>query len=121
MFSHPIDGPILHLSGLGRPILRRKVVSLGCRPAWLISYLVEHQRIMEAAQKPFRGPWIIATCFLTFGLSTGFPYYNSAFFFDYFRDHHGWTIEVVTMGAPLAVLLTIWAGPFSCPASARDC
>ena len=37
---------------------------------------------MEAAQKPFRGPWIIAACFLTFGLSTGFPYYNIAFFFD---------------------------------------
>jgi MFS family permease len=70
---------------------------------------------MEAAQKPFRGPWIIAACFLTFGLSTGFPYYNIAFFFDYFRDDHGWTIELVTMGAPLAVLLTIWAGPFIVP------
>ena len=68
-----------------------------------------------ADKKPFHGPWIIAACFLTFGLSTGFPYYNIAFFFDYFRDDHGWTAEFVTMGAPLAVLLTIWAGPMIVP------
>ena len=28
---------------------------------------------MDSAQKSFRGPWIIAACFFTFGLSTGFP------------------------------------------------
>ncbi len=70
---------------------------------------------MPATNRPFFGPWIIAACFLTFGLSTGFPYYNIAFFFDYFRDDHGWTIELVTMGAPIAVLLTIWAGPVIVP------
>ncbi len=63
----------------------------------------------------FRGSWMIAASFVTFGLSTGFPYYNIAFFFDYFRDDHGWTQEVVTMGAPIAVLLTIWAGPTIVP------
>jgi len=68
-----------------------------------------------ADKKSFQGPWIIAACFFTFGLSTGFPYYNIAFFFDYFRDDHGWTQELVTMGAPLAVLLTIWAGPMIVP------
>lgn len=70
---------------------------------------------MSESDKSFRGPWIIAACFVTFGLSTGFPYYNIAFFFDYFRDGHGWTQELVTTGAPLAVLLTIWAGPLIVP------
>ena len=70
---------------------------------------------MESTKKGFYGPWIIAACFVTFGLSTGFPYYNIAFFFDYFRDDHSWTIELVTMGAPIAVLLTIWAGPVIVP------
>ena len=70
---------------------------------------------MESTKKAFHGPWIIAACFVTFGLSTGFPYYNIAFFFDYFRDDHNWTIELVTMGAPIAVLLTIWAGPVIVP------
>ena len=27
--------------------------------------------------------------FFTFGIASGFPYYNIAFFFDYFRDGHG--------------------------------
>lgn len=66
-------------------------------------------------KKKFYGWWIVAACFLTFGLSTGFPYYNIAFFFDYFRDDHGWAISFITMGAPIAVLLTIWAGPIIVP------
>ncbi len=70
---------------------------------------------MKSAKKSFYGPWIIAACFITFGLSTGFPYYNIAFFFDYLRDDHGWTQELITTGAPLAVLLTIWAGPIIVP------
>ena len=65
--------------------------------------------------KRFRGPWIIAGCFLTFGVASGFPYYNIAFFFDYFRSDHGWTQQAITLGAPLAVLLTIWAGPLVVP------
>jgi MFS family permease len=63
----------------------------------------------------FRGAWMIASSFVTFGISTGFPYYNISFFFPYFRDNHGWTQELVTTGAPIAVLLTIWAGPFIVP------
>lgn len=66
-------------------------------------------------KKSFYGWWIVATCFLTFGISTGFPYYNIAFFFDYFRDQHQWPISFVTLGAPVAVLLTIWAGPTIVP------
>jgi MFS family permease len=66
-------------------------------------------------QKKFYGWWIVAACFLTFGISTGFPYYNIAFFFDYFRDDHSWPISFITMGAPIAVLLTIWAGPIIVP------
>jgi MFS family permease len=66
-------------------------------------------------KKSFHGPWIVATCFLTFGISTGFPYYNIAFFFDYFRDQHSWPISLITLGAPVAVLLTIWAGPVIVP------
>ena len=70
---------------------------------------------MESSSKKFFGPWIIASCFVTFGLSTGFPYYNIAFFFDYFRDGHSWPVELVTLGAPIAVLLTIWIGPVIVP------
>jgi MFS family permease len=70
---------------------------------------------MTPALRPFRGPWIIAGCFLTFGVASGFPYYNIAFFFDYFRTDHGWTQQAITLGAPLAVLLTIWAGPIVVP------
>ncbi len=70
---------------------------------------------MDSSKKPFFGPWIIASCFVTFGLSTGFPYYNVAFFYDYLRDGHSWTVELVTLGAPLAVLLTIWIGPVIVP------
>ena len=66
-------------------------------------------------KKRFYGWWIVAACFLTFGVSTGFPYYNISFFFDYFRDDHGWPISFITLGAPVAVLLTIWAGPVIVP------
>lgn len=70
---------------------------------------------MPVVRRPFRGPWIIAGCFLTFGVASGFPYYNIAFFFDYFRSDHGWSQQAITLGAPLAVLLTIWAGPIVVP------
>jgi MFS family permease len=70
---------------------------------------------MTPVSRPFRGPWIIAGCFLTFGVASGFPYYNIAFFFDYFRNDHGWSQQAITLGAPLAVLLTIWAGPVAIP------
>jgi len=62
-------------------------------------------------RRPFYGPWIIAASFVTFGLASGLPYYNIAFFYDYLRDDHHWTQQMVTLGAPVAILLTIWAGP----------
>lgn len=65
--------------------------------------------------KKFYGWWIVAASFLTFGISTGLPYYNVAFFFDYFRDDHSWPISFITLGPPIAVLLTIWVGPFIVP------
>jgi MFS family permease len=65
--------------------------------------------------KSFRGWWMVAACFITFGLSTGIPYYNLVFFFDYFRDDHSWPVSFVTLGAPIAVLLTIWVGPTIVP------
>jgi MFS family permease len=70
---------------------------------------------MPHTRRPFYGPWIIAACFFTFGIASGFPYYNIAFFFDYLRDDHHWSQQMVTSGAPIAVLLTIWAGPLLVP------
>jgi MFS family permease len=70
---------------------------------------------MASSRSAFYGPWIIAACFVTFGIASGFPYYNIAFFFDYLRDDHHWTQQMVTSGAPIAVLLTIWAGPIIVP------
>ena len=70
---------------------------------------------MTPARRPFYGPWIIAACFVTFGVASGLPFYNIAFFYDYLRDDHGWTQQMVTLGAPVAILLTIWAGPLLAP------
>ncbi|MCL4796251.1 MAG: MFS transporter [Bryobacteraceae bacterium] len=65
--------------------------------------------------KKFYGWWIVATCFFTFGISTGLPYYNIAFYFDYFEQTHQWARTLITLGAPVAVLLTIWIGPVIVP------
>ena len=34
---------------------------------------IESEQRMASEKQAFRGPWIIAACFFTFGLSTGFP------------------------------------------------
>lgn len=53
---------------------------------------------------------LFAAC-ITFGLSTGIPYYNIGFFYDYIaRDFNG-SREQVTLGFPLAAAMTIWIGP----------
>jgi len=39
------------------------------------------------------------------------PYYNVPFFYDYFQRAHGWSRAEITLGFPLAALLTLWAGP----------
>ena len=69
----------------------------------------------DSRKAQFHGPWIVASCFVTFGIASGFPYYNIAFFYDYMRDDHGWSPQILTFGAPLAVMLTIWAGPLLVP------
>ncbi len=61
--------------------------------------------------RKFYGPWIVFAAFITFGLSTGIPYYNISFFYDYFARDFGWTREDITLGFPLAAALTIWVGP----------
>jgi hypothetical protein len=39
------------------------------------------------------------------------PYYNILFFYDYFQRAHGWSRAEITLGFPLAALLTLWTGP----------
>ncbi len=63
-------------------------------------------------QKKFYGWWIVAAAFLTFGMSTGLPYYNMPFFYDYYERSFGWKRDDLTLGFPLAALFTLWVGPF---------
>jgi len=63
----------------------------------------------------FYGWWIVATAVITFGISVGIPYYNLPFFYDYFGKIHGWELKQITLGFPLAALLTIWVGPLLIP------
>ena len=67
--------------------------------------------VTDARRVRSTGRGSFAASFVTFGLASGLPYYNIAFFYDYLRDDHHWTQQMVTMGAPIAILLTIWAGP----------
>lgn len=61
--------------------------------------------------KKFYGWWIVAGAFVTFGLSVGVPYYNISFFYDYFAREFNWSRADITLGFPLATVLTIWVGP----------
>lgn len=63
------------------------------------------------ASRKFYGWWVTAAAFVTFGLAVGVPYYNIGFFFDYFQRQYGWSRPDITLGFPLAALLTIWIGP----------
>jgi MFS family permease len=62
-------------------------------------------------QKKFYGWWITVAAFLTFGFSTGLPYYNMPFFYDYYQKNFGWSRADITLGFPLAALFTLWVGP----------
>ncbi|MGI8746001.1 MAG: MFS transporter [Bryobacteraceae bacterium] len=62
-------------------------------------------------KRTFYGWWITAAAVISFGLSTGLPYYNIGFFYDYFQRAYGWSRSEITFGFPLAAILTIWAGP----------
>ena len=57
----------------------------------------------------------MAAGFFTFGIAVGVPYYNLPFFYDYFQSTFGWKLDQITLGFPIAALLTIWAGPLLIP------
>jgi MFS family permease len=59
----------------------------------------------------FYGWWVVFACFLTFGLSTGLPYYNMPFFYDYYEKNFGWSRSDITLGFPVAALAMLWVGP----------
>ena len=63
----------------------------------------------------FYGWRVVATAFITFGLSVGLPYYNIPFFYDYFQRSFRWSLKEITFGFPLAAILTIWVGPLLIP------
>jgi MFS family permease len=62
-------------------------------------------------KKAFYGWWVVVGAFLSFGFSVGIPYYNISFFYDYFQREFNWTRADITLGFPLAALLTLWVGP----------
>lgn len=70
---------------------------------------------MQRQAKIFRGWWIVAASAVTYGIAQGIPYYNVSFFYDYFQHSFGWTRSQITLGFPLAALLTIWVGPVLVP------
>ena len=65
--------------------------------------------------RSFYGKWIIAACFLTFGIAVGLPYYNMPFFYDYYATTYHWPKSQITFGFPLAAVLTLWVGPVLVP------
>jgi MFS family permease len=65
--------------------------------------------------KTYYGWWVTAAAFITFGISTGLPYYNMPFFYDYYQRTFGWSKAQITFGFPLAALLTLWIGPVLIP------
>ncbi len=66
-------------------------------------------------KKSFQGWWMTAAVLFTFGIAVGFPYYNISFFYDYFEKTFGWSRRTITLGLPLAALLTLWVGPVLVP------
>jgi len=64
-----------------------------------------------AEQKGFYGWWISIAAFFTFGLAVGIPYYGMGFYYDYYQKEFGWSRPDITLGFPLAVILTLWVGP----------
>jgi MFS family permease len=66
-------------------------------------------------KKTFYGWWMTAAAFITFGLAVGFPYYNLTFFYDYFQKEYGWSRADITLGFPLAAVVTLWVGPLIVP------
>jgi len=65
--------------------------------------------------RSFYGWWIAIASFFTFGIAVGLPYYNIPFFYDYFQKAFHWSLAEITLGFPLAALLTLWVGPLIIP------
>src|SRR5712691_6185193 len=61
--------------------------------------------------KPFYGWWVTVAAFFTFGIAVGIPYYGMPFFYDYYQKDLGWSRPDITLGFPIAALLTLWVGP----------
>lgn len=70
---------------------------------------------LSPSRRPFYGWWVVSTAFITFGLAVGVPYYNLPFFYDYFQKSFHWNLSQITLGFPVAALLTIWVGPALVP------
>lgn len=73
------------------------------------------QQARSPSTRAFYGRWIVATAFITFGIAVGVPYYNLPFFYDYFEKSFHWNLGQITLGFPIAALLTIWVGPAVVP------
>ncbi len=69
----------------------------------------------ETSLGHFYGWRIVATSFVTLGIALGVPYYNLPFFYDYFQKAFHWDLSKITLGFPIAALLTIWVGPLVVP------
>ncbi len=63
----------------------------------------------------FRGWWVTLAAFFTFGIAVGIPYYNMPFFYDYYENAFHWPRHSITLGFPIAALLTLWVGPLVVP------
>lgn len=69
----------------------------------------------QSKRSAFHGWWIVFATFITFGISVGLPYYNLPFFYDYFQRSFGWELKQITLGFPIAAILTLWVGPLLVP------
>ncbi len=66
-------------------------------------------------KRRFYGWWIVTASFVTFGIAVGVPYYNLPFFYDYFQKSFHWDLQQITLGFPIAAVLTLWVGPLLIP------
>lgn len=80
-----------------------------------ITYGVPDTSVGAHKRSRFYGWWIVASTFVTFGIAVGVPYYNLPFFYDYFQKAYHWDIREITLGFPLAAILTLWVGPVLIP------
>jgi len=66
---------------------------------------------MQQEKPLFHGWWITIYAFFTFGLAVGIPYYGMPFFYTYYTKAFGWSRSDITLGFPIAALVTLWVGP----------